>query len=91
MNVKDILKSLRNKKYKDASFDMLCELALCLKYSKRIPYEYQQAKHYINTKIPKKSILLSTEKTNNLVDDIINNEHTNALYVLLEKENRFLK
>ena len=89
--VLDILKRNRLNGFKDLSIDLLCELALCIKYYNKNEKEYLYAKSYIEKQIKNKEILLSTKSTGNLISDLINNEHTNALYILLSKNNRFIK
>jgi hypothetical protein len=86
--ISDILEKHRLKGYKDISLDLLCELSLCLKYAKHNYREYEFAKEHINKTISENEIIFTTEKTNNIIKDIINNEHTNALYILLQKLNR---
>ena len=81
--VNDLLEEYRDDGYKGVSLDLLCELALCLKYSNRMYPEYNHVKTYIDQKV--KGIAYSTKKTSDYTEDLINNEHTNALYVLLQK------
>jgi hypothetical protein len=85
--VNGILKDYRKNNYKNISIDLLCELSLCLKYADRQYKEFEFAKEYLNSINYKDNIIYTTSKTDNYINDIINNEHTNALFILLNKTN----
>lgn len=83
--VNKLLEDYRRDNYKDVSLDLLCELALCLKYSNKVYPEYNYVKAYIDNIVKDNSIVYSTKKTKDYTQNLINNEHTNALYILLQK------
>lgn len=88
----NLLKQYRLNDYKNISIDLLCEMALCLKYSKSNKYhrEFELVKKYIDKIILKNQIIFTTKSVGDHIQDLINNEHTNALYILMQKTNRKL-
>lgn len=86
--IDNALTKYRHMGYRGISIDLLCEMAVCLKYSTRHYRECDYIKTYLNTLFSGDTIIYNNDKTNDYIKDIIDNEHTNILYILLFNENR---